>query len=118
MADLTDREWIAYVNLLATGAMKGIYEAQKSLDESDPGKFPMLTESTIFDAAVVLSAALLDAHPEYVDQKRFGKAADFARTKVLDYLRIIRGMSEKDGRPVIYRMLYTFMQPIVPPNPN
>lgn len=118
MAELNDQEWMAYLNVLATGAMKGMYEAQKSLDESDPGKFPMLTESTMFDAASVLSAAILEAHPDYVDQKRFGKAADLARTNVIEYLRIVRGMSELADRPMLYSMVQTFMTPIVPSNTN
>lgn len=113
--DLTDREWMAYLNVLATGAMKGMYEAQKTLDESEPGKFPMLNESTMFDATTVLCAAILEAHPDYVDKKRFGKAADFARSNVLEYLRIVRGMSELADQPMLYAMIQTFMKPIIPP---
>ena len=116
--DLTDREWMAYLNVLATGAMKGMYEAQKTLDASDPGKFPMLTESTMFDATTALAAAILEAHPDYVDQKRFGKAADLARTNVIEYLRVFRGMSESAGRPMLYAMIETFMNPITPPPAN
>lgn len=118
MAELNDREWMAYLNVLATGAMKGMYEAQKGLDQSDPGKFPMLTESTMFDAASVFVAAILEAHPDYVDQKRFGKAADLARTNVIEYMRIVRGMSEQAEKPMLYSMVQTFMTPIVPSNTN
>lgn len=116
--DLTDREWMAYLNVLATGAMKGMYEAQKTLDASDPGKFPMLTESTMFDATTVLTAAILEAHPDYVDQKRFGKAADLARTNVIEYMRVVRGMSEQADRPMLYNMIQTFMKPIIPSKTN
>lgn len=116
--DLNDREWMAYLNVLATGAMKGMYEAQKTLDQSDPGKFPMLTESTMFDAANVLTAAILEAHPDYADQKRFGKAADLARTNVLEYMRIVRGMSELADRPMLHSMVGSFMKPITPANTN
>lgn len=112
--DLTDREWMAYLNVLATGAMKGMYEAQKTLDESEPGKFPMLTESTMFDATTAFAATILESHPDYVDQKRFGKAADLARTNVLEYMRIVRGMSELAKKPMLYSMVETFMKPIVP----
>lgn len=112
---LSDREWMAMLNVLTSGAIRGIQEAAGKLDASEPGKFPHLTDSILFEVATVLSATLLDAHPDYADSKRFGKAADKARTLVLEYLRVIRGMSELAGRP----MLFAHIEPMAgPPSPD
>lgn len=101
-SELSDREFMAMLNVLVSGAIRGIQDARGRLEEEEPGRFPGLNDSTLFDVAALLSATLLDAHPDYADSKRFGKGADKARTTVLEYLRIVRGMSELAGRPMLF----------------
>lgn len=58
----------------------------------------------MLQVAAFLAATLIDANPEYADQKRFGKGADAVRQITLDYARTVRSMSKKAGYPLLYKI--------------
>lgn len=65
--------------------------------------FPPIDDAIIFDVACILAATLIEASPEFADAKRFGKAADMARGKILDELRHARLQSEALGTKMLYK---------------
>lgn len=102
--DMTPQEWIAFLSSLSSGAIKGALINAHTLEKSDPGKFPVVDDGTLFQVTAFLAAALIDAHPDYEDPAKFDDGADLIRNLTLEYLKTVRTMSGMGGQPLLHHL--------------
>lgn len=88
---------------LVSGSLRGIKQAWDALNEAHPGEFPQIDDAIMFDVACMLAGTLIEASPEFADSRRFGKAADIARSKILDETRHARAQSDALGTKMLYK---------------
>jgi hypothetical protein len=90
-----------FVMALVAGCLRGMSQARAGLEASSPGTYPDVDDARMLDVAVLLASSVIEAHPDYRDAKRFGKAADMVRGMVHDNLKLVRRQSETLGRPML-----------------
>lgn len=96
-------EYEAWLHSLVTGAIHGAWRIASDFGEREPYKYPSIDDSILFDVAILLAAAVIDANPAYRDADRFGDGADLAREAFLEQLRHVRLLSEAQARPILFR---------------
>ncbi len=106
MADqLTPQEYIAFLNALASGAINGMLKQAEKLHHSEPDKFPPLDDGIVFQLAALLGAAVIEANPDFADASNFAKGANELRAQTIEFLAVVRGMSESSGQSMLFNLL-------------
>lgn len=100
---MDNQTWNIFVHTLVCGALRGMKQASDDLNEASPGTYPLVDDSDMFDVATLLAATLIEASPQYQDEKRFGKAADMARNLIAQRVHDLRRQSDSLGTKMLYR---------------
>lgn len=103
--ELTPRDYMGFLNSLASAAIRGMLVQAETLQADDPQNFPPLDDVLIFQVAALLGATVLEANPNFADDEQFPKGADEVRAQTIEYLSIVRDMSETSGVPMLFNLL-------------
>lgn len=97
--------WQELMQGMVIGAARGMAEAHAQLSAEANGKVPPLSELTMFQAAEVLTAMLLEVSDDCAETAGFPEAADSVGRHVLAHLQAFRAQRERTGQPTLFRVL-------------
>lgn len=98
---LAGPEHDAWLHSLVTGSIHGMWLLANDFAEKEPGKYPPLDDSVMFDVAVLLAATIVEGNPDYRNAAAFDQSGDMARTAFVDRLHEVRRLSEARGSATI-----------------
>jgi hypothetical protein len=93
--------WNLLMEALVAGAMHGMAQSHASLEEAAPGTVPALSDLTMYQAAEVLAATLLEDSAECKEERDFGKASRMVGRNVLGYLKALRRLRKVHGESAL-----------------
>jgi hypothetical protein len=93
--------WNLLMEALVAGAMHGMAQAHASLEDAAPGTIPSLSDLTIYQAAEVLAATLLEDSSECKEERDFAKASQMVGRNVLGYLKALRRQRNVQGESAL-----------------
>lgn len=97
--------WNELAETLVVGAVRGMAEAHIALKAAAPGAIPSLTELTMYQAAEVLAATLLEDSVGCQDTRDLPKASRIAGRNMLDHLRALRRQRENSGDATLSKVI-------------
>ena len=97
--------WQQHMEALVVGALRGMAEAHASLEDATDGALPPLNDLTMFHAAEILTAMLLEASTECEQPGAFGSASRQVGRDVLGHMKVFRAQHEEAGAPTLVRMI-------------
>lgn len=86
---------------LVAGAMHGMAQAHASLEDAAPGTVPALSDLTMYRAAEVMAATLLEDSVECKEERDFAKASRMVGRNVLGYLKALRRQRKVRGQSAL-----------------
>jgi hypothetical protein len=108
---MSDREhsdimsWNEHVEGLIVGALRGRAEAHAAMERATGGALPSLNEMTMFEAAELLTATLLEASLACAEPRSMPKAFRKVGRDVLSYMKGLRANREPDGPPALLKII-------------
>lgn len=97
--------WQEHVEGLIVGAMRGMAEAQAAMDAATAGAVPPLTDMTMFEAAELLTATLLEASPACERSCDIPAASRKVGRDVMTYVKGLRGQRDLDGTSTLFNII-------------
>lgn len=97
--------WQELMHGMVIGAVRGMAEAHAQLSVSARGEIQPLSEFTMFQAAEVLTAMLLEVSDDCAEAEGCPEAAANVGRHVLSHLQAFRAQRERTGQPALFRVL-------------
>ena len=97
--------WQQHMEALVIGAVRGMAEAHAALEEATGGALPPLNDLTMFHAAEILTAMLIEASTECEKPGSFPAASRQVGRDVLGHMKIFRAQHEQAGTPTLLRIV-------------
>ena len=97
--------WQQHMEALVVGAVRGMAEAHASLEDATGGALPPLNDLTMFHAAEILTAMLLEASTECEKSGAFASASRQLGRDVLGHMKVFRAQHEQAGAPTLLRII-------------
>ena len=93
--------WQVLMESLAIGATRGMADSYAIVNERTGRRLQPLDEHSMFQAAVVLAATLLEDSPECADPHAFEQASEKVGRDVLGFLQALRAQREQSGETAL-----------------
>ncbi len=97
--------WNEHVEGLVVGAIRGMAEAHAAMDRATGGALPSLNEITMFEAAELMAATLLEASAACEGASAMTAASRKVGRDVLAYMKGLRAQRGSDGEPVLTKII-------------
>jgi hypothetical protein len=97
--------WQQHMEALVIGAVRWRAEAHAALERATGGALPPLNDLTMFRAAEIMTAMLLEASIECEAPRSFPSASRQVGRDVLAHMRVFRTKHDKDGAPTLVRII-------------
>ena len=97
--------WHQHMEALVIGAVRGMAEAHAALERATSGALPPLNDLTMFRAAEIMTAMLLEASIECEEPRSFPAASRQVGRDVLAHMRAFRTRHDQDGQPTLGRII-------------
>jgi hypothetical protein len=93
--------WNLLMEALVAGAMHGMAQTHASLEDAGPGTVPALSDLTMYRAAEVMAATLLEDSAECKEERDFAKASRMVGRNILGYLKALRRQRNVRGESAL-----------------
>jgi hypothetical protein len=97
--------WQEHVEGLIVGALRGMAEAQTSMERATGGALPSLSQIRMFEAAELLVATLLESSPVCDKPESMAAASRKVGRDVLVYMNGLRKQREEDGVATLSKII-------------
>ena len=97
--------WQKHMEALVVGAIRGMAETQAALERATGGALPPLNDLTMFQAAEIMTATLLEDSTECEDHRNFHAASRKVGRDVLGHLKKLRNQRDDDGTPILLKII-------------
>lgn len=97
--------WQEHMEALVVGAVRGMAEAHAALAHATGGALPPLNDLTMFQAAEIMTATLLEDSTECEHQRNFHAASRKVGRDVLGYLKELRNQRDASGTAILLKII-------------
>src|SRR5690606_18256439 len=97
--------WNEHVEGLIVGALRGMAEAHAAMERATGGALPSLNEMTMFEAAELLTATLLEASPVCAEPRSMPEASRKVGRDVLSYMEGLRANRKPGHPPALFKII-------------